>query len=379
MALEILDKYFRITHEARHDLESFYWLLVWIVLRHTEHECYWTWHELFDCSTSTRARDVKRSWLTYPDRCIKVIGNEPLTNLLENFRKLCQNNAYMERPEERMTHNRVLRLFSIALKDRKQWPRTAVDHARPWVMPDTRPSDNPQPHNQLRSKGTLAFSSTAPDEHEPPPGVAPDDVLRTFRGTTDAAPSRTAEVPDEQIDPEANTDMEEAPTGKGKGKAPARKAVARRPDRPRARVVAPKTSDATSQASGSREAPPSSDGASTSRGNGSAQARYGPRGAMKETARSSGRSTTRSMGPPPVPATCSSHSRGRASSRLATAQRSPKRNRATKRSRSREDEVAEVQRSGAGSSHSPKRQRTLSQPGPVSPKGSRKAKGKKKA
>ena len=114
MALEILDKYFRITHEARHDLESFYWLLVWIVLRHTEHECYWTWHELFDCSTSTRARDVKRSWLTYPDRCIKVIGNEPLTEIAHKFRRLLsvrRASLLLDIPAPEVTHEAVLKIF----------------------------------------------------------------------------------------------------------------------------------------------------------------------------------------------------------------------------------------------------------------------------
>ena len=340
-----------------------------------------TWHELFDHPTSATAYCVKDSWLKNTARRIKVIDNEPLTNLLEDFRKLCQKNFYMEKPEERMTHNSVLRIFAIALKHRKPWPRTAVDHAQPWVMPETRPTDNPTRNGQLRDEGTLAFSSAAPDEHVPPPSVAPEDVLRTFRRTEDAASSRTADTQAEHTDLESDADMEEAPIGKGKGKskAPARRAVARRSEKPRARIIVPKASAATSQASGSHEGPPSSDEASVSQGSGSAQACNGPQLAAKETSRKSGRSKMRSMGPPPVPATRSSRSRSKASSQQSTAPSSQRRSRAVKRSRSREDEGVEDQRSGAGSSHSPKRQRTLSQPESASPKGSRKAKGKKKA
>ncbi|EPT02668.1 hypothetical protein FOMPIDRAFT_1105917, partial [Fomitopsis schrenkii] len=135
MAVEILDKTFRITHEARHDLESFYWLLVWIVLRHVTCESYRTWHELFDCPNSQIASDVKRAWLNGDEPRIIIDGNEALTELLEQFRLLCFRNAYMKEPEQRMTHNKVLRIFSFLLKRRTDWPEAGDDRANPWVMP----------------------------------------------------------------------------------------------------------------------------------------------------------------------------------------------------------------------------------------------------
>ncbi|EPT00608.1 hypothetical protein FOMPIDRAFT_1049638 [Fomitopsis schrenkii] len=383
MAVEILDKCFRVTHEARHDLESFYWLLVWIVLRHVKGHKFQTWFELFDCPTSVAALAAKHLWMSDNIQRIYIPNNIPLTNLLEKFRNLCQKNYYMEEPEKRMTHNDVLRLFSNALMDRKKWPRTAKDGPEPWVMPATRPSDHPSRNGQFRSTGTLAFSRTTHDSQGPEPRVAPNDVLRTIRGAGGAASGAGAPRDEEQTEAESDTDMEDQPVGKGKGKgkAPARKTVARRPGSPRARAVAHKTSATMSQASDSHEAPPSSDEASASQGSESAQARHGLRSATKteELPRRSGRSTTRSMGPPPVPATRSGPSRSQ-SKRLAASERSPQGSRGTKRSHPSEEEVVEDERGGAGTSHSPKRPRTLSQSRSAgSPKGSRKAKGKKRA
>lgn len=40
-----------VIHEARHDLESFYWLLLWLVLRHTrlsDYDVHGTLKDLFD-------------------------------------------------------------------------------------------------------------------------------------------------------------------------------------------------------------------------------------------------------------------------------------------------------------------------------------------
>ncbi|KAI0750186.1 hypothetical protein C8Q80DRAFT_1166504 [Daedaleopsis nitida] len=39
IACQLLDRKL-IIHDARHDLESFFWVLIWVILRHTEHEHY---------------------------------------------------------------------------------------------------------------------------------------------------------------------------------------------------------------------------------------------------------------------------------------------------------------------------------------------------
>lgn len=50
MAVEVLQRRL-VIHEARHDLESFYWLLLWLVLRHTrlsDYDVHGTLKDLFD-------------------------------------------------------------------------------------------------------------------------------------------------------------------------------------------------------------------------------------------------------------------------------------------------------------------------------------------
>ena len=85
MAIEILDKCYKGVHEARHDLESVYWLLVWIVLRHVKCESYRNWHRLFDRPDTEDALTAKKEWLTGNVQRITIPGNQPLEDLLEEF------------------------------------------------------------------------------------------------------------------------------------------------------------------------------------------------------------------------------------------------------------------------------------------------------
>ncbi|KAI0729798.1 hypothetical protein C8Q72DRAFT_951625 [Fomitopsis betulina] len=361
MALEILDNYLKFTHEARHDLESFYWLLVWIVLRHVKCDYrYRTWHQLFDYVDLTRAYDVKKSWMWGDIERIIVSDNKPLTVLLEKFRLLCQKNANIKQSNARMTHDQVLRLFSAMLR-KNTWPRN--DSAIPWTKPATQPGDHPQPDGRSRTTGTLAFSLNT--QEEAVTGVVPDDALPASRGTGEAA-SDAGDLRDEgHAKPESDAVIEDEPLKRGKG--PARKTVARRP---RARAVAPTTSANMSKASGTHQAPQGSKSVQVE-----VEARYNLRSATKEELpRRPARNGTHSMGPPPVPATRSGASRDQ-SRRLRAA---PQGSRATKRSHPRGDDEAEDEGSGAGMPHPPKRQKTLSQRGPDN-LDSRRAKGKKRA
>ena len=74
-------------HERKHDLESFYWLLVWTLLRHTDHDqgpsaC----SKLFDVEDRELAAAQKRTWLETSD--LRINRNEPLTQLLERLRAI---------------------------------------------------------------------------------------------------------------------------------------------------------------------------------------------------------------------------------------------------------------------------------------------------
>lgn len=136
MAIEILEN--SITHEARHDLESFYWLLVFIVVRHCAHShklgagafghLFCPGSELETCAT------MKRGWLNRL-KPLEVPGNGPLNELLERFRKLCLTNFNRTEETPRMTHSDVLTIFNDALVPDGVWPDPSGDIARPWVPP----------------------------------------------------------------------------------------------------------------------------------------------------------------------------------------------------------------------------------------------------
>ena len=142
MAVETFVNESNLTHEARHDLESFFWLLVWLVLRHTKHEpiamCEDSaWHKLFDGAKMVDCLEGKKYfWLTIVFPPVMVTDNEPLNALLENFRLLCRTNSFnvgLKQPW--MTHKDVLRLPNEALAARSKWPQAdraivhTMDHA----------------------------------------------------------------------------------------------------------------------------------------------------------------------------------------------------------------------------------------------------------
>ncbi|TFY59416.1 hypothetical protein EVJ58_g5790 [Rhodofomes roseus] len=173
MSVEVLSG--SVTHEARHDLESFYWLLVWIVLRHTAfiHEDEdGAWHGLFVADTIKKCREAKESWLKLDYPPVLIMRNAPLTGLLEDFRQLCRTNFdNAELKTKCMTHEDVLKIFNKALENRDLWPQG--DSAKPWTLPKSDRSDPGlnEPSGQSRTKGTMTYSSqaalrNAPDEEQ---------------------------------------------------------------------------------------------------------------------------------------------------------------------------------------------------------------------
>ena len=384
MAVETYTDNSTMTHEARHDLESFFWLLVWIVLRHTSYECHdaeWeggTWHRLFDGARMSDCRSNKKNWLTEQSVIISVKDNPPLTKLLEEFRLLCQKNFKRRNLEEPwMTHADVLRLFNKALAKPHKWPRN--DKAIPWFPPATEPGSimGEVGSGKPREKGTLTFTQSASEE---PSSHAPDNVTAPSRTTVQSDSDETGTGSDAEMQDTETDDVdthakgiedvlasESAPLGRG----------AMRHGAPRL------TPASMTHASESHESPPSSNAASDSNGSESAQhpSGYGLRSSKKasQELRASARSKARGMGPPPVPRHRSGASQGSSSSRLPVAGPSAHTHgsRTSKRSRTREDEGEER---AAGSSHSPKRSRTFSgQHSPKRGKESRKGKGKRRA
>ncbi|KAI0648621.1 hypothetical protein C8Q79DRAFT_1007212 [Trametes meyenii] len=128
-----------LTHLACHDLESFYWVLVWIVLRHTNHDhpmgskrC----DNVFPHGDDVYATDAKTAWINgHP--ALKIRENEPLSELLELLAKLAHEATRVPRkkPQIPLTYNTVCQAFNEVLA-RDDWP--VNDKAIPFPCEKTR-------------------------------------------------------------------------------------------------------------------------------------------------------------------------------------------------------------------------------------------------
>ena len=127
-----------MVHRVHHDLESFYWVLVWIICRHTNHtlpEGSDACRTYFPDDGESQAQGMKRQWLMLTRPCA-IRGNAPLTALHEGLRRLMVAAHFMGKD---LTHEAVLHEFDQALartdwpEDDKAIPFTAVNTSR--MMP----------------------------------------------------------------------------------------------------------------------------------------------------------------------------------------------------------------------------------------------------
>ncbi|KAI0327074.1 hypothetical protein GY45DRAFT_1428709 [Cubamyces sp. BRFM 1775] len=109
-------------HDICHDLESYYWVLLWVVLRHTNHTAGITCADLFPFGDDRTAAEKKYNWGHKMRRSLTVVNNPPLTKLLEDFKML----IYFSLQEKMagpvpLTYEAVLRVFDEAIA-RDDWP-----------------------------------------------------------------------------------------------------------------------------------------------------------------------------------------------------------------------------------------------------------------
>ncbi|KAH9895302.1 hypothetical protein C8Q73DRAFT_646034 [Cubamyces lactineus] len=110
-------------HDVCHDLESYYWVLLWIVLRHTRFEGGYSCADLFPYGDDLDAATKKHDWVVRMSRSITVVDNPPLTTLLQDFKRLV---AYSHVDPEFGTpiplkYEPILRVFDQAIA-REDWP-----------------------------------------------------------------------------------------------------------------------------------------------------------------------------------------------------------------------------------------------------------------
>ncbi|KAJ7204657.1 hypothetical protein GGX14DRAFT_645763 [Mycena pura] len=143
VAIEILEK--NVTHEPKHDLESFFYLLVWMILRHTFSDqanypkmCV----ELFD---NPAAAAVKRDWLSRETELsrnnlpifelVDILresfkGQNPPRSTIVQSRRFTASASIPATPAKAVTYEDFLRIFEEALNF-DDWPDD--DPAIPFV------------------------------------------------------------------------------------------------------------------------------------------------------------------------------------------------------------------------------------------------------
>ncbi|EJF59157.1 hypothetical protein DICSQDRAFT_172310 [Dichomitus squalens LYAD-421 SS1] len=130
-------------HGLHHDLQSFYWVILWVVLRHTDHThpkgdeaC----PHIFDPGERASLA-AKYSWLSGRLRKdLRVRDNVPLTVLLKEFGDLCVQKLLSD--DQPLDYDEVLAIFDKVLDSdgyRNLWP--AKDAPKAYKLPDTRIKD----------------------------------------------------------------------------------------------------------------------------------------------------------------------------------------------------------------------------------------------
>ncbi|RPD54811.1 hypothetical protein L226DRAFT_515198 [Lentinus tigrinus ALCF2SS1-7] len=187
IAMEILDGGV-VVHGVHHDLESIYWVLVWIVLRHTIHNLsVEDAQAVFVFGKDSLSWSAKHYWLQKQVDRFDIPGNKPLVKLLRDMAMLVARNvgSKFNKPEP-MTYDAVIDLFDEALaspgwpaKDFVvcKWLAKAHTTGVPGVVHD--PCSKPKPSPPSKKIGSRNPRSHA--ENMPPPSETPVSYTARLR------------------------------------------------------------------------------------------------------------------------------------------------------------------------------------------------------
>ncbi|KAJ7729668.1 hypothetical protein DFH07DRAFT_930040 [Mycena maculata] len=195
MAIAIIGNF--ATHGPHHDLESFYWLLVWMILRHTNHthsEGSMACSNLFDHSGNSGIA-MKRGWLQ--DRTPIGDKTSALFKLVDKLRKQVRHqnpgnddpvdsdDSSDEQKVVHLTHGRVLDQFTKRMESDK-WPKTddpALDFVLPKALDQTENRAPSLLKNTLEQQARATGSAAKRRREEDSPAIA----SASSEGTTAAA------------------------------------------------------------------------------------------------------------------------------------------------------------------------------------------------
>ena len=166
-----------MAHDVRH---SFYWVLLWVVLRHTAHNspCVWgrstsdSCANVFKQGDSHAAASAKRNWFWHWEDLV-ITGNAALTELMLGFGALMRESVVLRRAPT-LEYDAVLEVFDRALA-RQDWPKSKdgpVSYTLPTLVPvngrlfgDAMPKKHHAPRHAGKGKeGAVVSESDSDDE-----------------------------------------------------------------------------------------------------------------------------------------------------------------------------------------------------------------------
>ncbi|RPD54995.1 hypothetical protein L227DRAFT_533745 [Lentinus tigrinus ALCF2SS1-6] len=184
MALELLSSACML-HEVHHDLESFCWVLLWVILRHTNHNLgqqYCT--TVFKYGSDDEAVNGKVGWLGFERReqrasqRLTIKNNVPLTDMMYKLRTMVRRSAH---GFDILTYDSLLEVFNEALA-KDGWP--ANDRVE-CTLTD-------QVVDSVVSPFQFAPDHFAPHVVTAPPATRAQVILRAFRDSMARGKEREA-------------------------------------------------------------------------------------------------------------------------------------------------------------------------------------------
>ncbi|KAF8999135.1 hypothetical protein BDQ17DRAFT_1361412 [Cyathus striatus] len=180
-------------HEPHHDIESFYWVLVWILLRHSDHN-----HEygkeactkLFDHADKRDAKTFKEHWLLRPQpEPLTITNNPPLNALLKDLRSIVRrplfaDDSYTNHKEFVETLQRMINVPG--------WP-TEEDSSKDYNRQEQHAKQAPVGSGRLSSVISARISGTPNDEMDA------DDVAVETAVNVPLPKSFASEPPQSQV------------------------------------------------------------------------------------------------------------------------------------------------------------------------------------
>ena len=158
-----------IVHTISHDLESFYWVLVWIVLRYTNHahpDGDNTFLNVFPAGDDNKCATSKQVWLKFGAKKLTIPDNQPLTDLMLKLSAVVMKHYLLDA----LDYDMILQCFDDALAPDKKWPES--DKAVPRALPDLRTNSVMPANNRMGSRKkrrTGGGSKRKANDSEPPP------------------------------------------------------------------------------------------------------------------------------------------------------------------------------------------------------------------